>query len=71
MPSGDLIAVGKDLVGQCLSRINSQDDPSMFPPKLFILMVSPEWLDEGRAERLFSGIKDELKATEACSNAAL
>jgi signal transduction histidine kinase len=54
-PSGDALADGSELARQCLNELGDLDK-DRFPPKLLILLASPAYLDQQKAEQLLRGI---------------
>lgn len=56
-PSGDALADGSELARQCLNELGDLDK-DRFPPKLLILLASPAYLDQQKAEQLLRGIHE-------------
>lgn len=63
-PEEDSIGVGEQLVADCLRQVDDGRDAELFPPRLFLLLVSPIYLEGGRAEQLFAGIRQTLRRKE-------
>jgi signal transduction histidine kinase len=55
-PSSDALSDGKNLAEQCLKKLGDIDNQERFPPKLLILLASPAYLDQQKAEQLLEGV---------------
>jgi signal transduction histidine kinase len=55
-PSGNALKDGESLADQCLRRLNAVDSKDKFPPRLLILLASPAYLDQQKAEQLLKGV---------------
>lgn len=56
-PSGDALADGRELARQCLDQLRDLDS-NKFPPRLLILLASPAYLEQQKAEQLLQGVQD-------------
>lgn len=54
--TGDALTDGSELSRQCLDQLNRIDNPEHFPPRLLILLTSPAYLEQSKAERLLAGV---------------
>jgi signal transduction histidine kinase/GAF domain-containing protein len=54
--TGDAFTDGSELSRQCLEQLKQIDNPEHFPPRLLILLASPTYLEESKAERLLAGV---------------
>lgn len=56
--SGDASADGRKLASECFAQLMSLDNSEQFPPRLMILLASPEYLEPQRAQSLLNGVHD-------------
>ncbi|MEP7337124.1 MAG: GAF domain-containing protein [Acidobacteriota bacterium] len=54
----DAYADGRELASECLAQLRALDNPEQFPPRLFILLASPAYLEAVRAQALLDGVHE-------------
>ncbi len=55
-PSEDTFNDGIQLIRNCVSQLDEFEDREQFPPRLLILLTSPAYLDQRKAQLLLDGI---------------
>ncbi len=59
-PGEDAYITGASLVTRCLEQIAQAEDSELFPPKLFLLLVTPIYLEKNRDAQVFAGVQQTL-----------
>ena len=55
-PSSNSMQDGKDLARGCIERLEKLENSEQFPPRLLILLTSPSFLNDDKAQQLITGI---------------
>jgi hypothetical protein len=55
-PSADPTEDGRRMATACMKKLIKLDDEEQFPPKLLILLASPEFLKDSKASKLITGV---------------